>query len=191
MAWEIHNDSLSPDLFDQVNTFIADEYGDSYFNGTWMLIAFWEDVTSADGNSLVSYIDVLKSPRNTFFSPQNNTFQAVLITNSTKSYAIFTYKCGELDFSDTAVIGYNIPVGSYENHPLSDTDVPANVIACVHLDSVWNNVVYDLQPDGNTVFIGTPEPLQFIGIQALLYSTFMNRDSYTCNWSDFHFRQLY
>lgn len=101
------------------------------------------------------------------FSFQNNTFQAVLVTNSTKSYAIFTYKCGELDFLDTAVIGYNIPLGYYVNHPLSDAALPADTVACVHLDSVWNNVVYDLQPDGSTVFTGTPEPSQFIGIQEI------------------------
>lgn len=59
MTWEIHNDSLSPDLFDQVNSFIADEYGDSYFNGTWMLIASWEDIASSDGNFLVSCMDAI------------------------------------------------------------------------------------------------------------------------------------
>ena len=64
-----------------------------------------------------------------------------------------------------AVIGYNTPLGPFRNHPLSDTDVAADTIACVHLDSVWNNVIYDLQPDGNTIFTGTPEPSDFIGIQ--------------------------
>lgn len=94
---------------------------------------------------------------------QSNTFQAIMITNSTKSYAIFTYKCGALESSDVVVIGYNAPLGTYKNHPLSDTDVTADTIACVHLDSVWNNVVYDLHPDGTTVLTGTPEPPDFIG----------------------------
>lgn len=67
------------------------------------------------------------------------------------------------------MIGYNIPLGDYDNHPLSDANVPADAIACVHLDSVWNNVVYDLQPDGNTVFTGTPEPSQFIGTHNYTY----------------------
>lgn len=94
---------------------------------------------------------------------QNNTFQAILITNGTKSYSVFTYKCGDLNYPDIAVVGYNVPLGSYENHPLSDTDVDADAIACVHLDSVWNNVMYDLQPDGNFVLANTPEPSEFIG----------------------------
>lgn len=94
---------------------------------------------------------------------QNNTYQAILITNGTKSYAVFTYKCGELEFSDVAVIGYSAPLGPYKNHPLSDTDITADTIACVHQDSVWNNVIYDLQPDGNTVLTGTPEPYDYIG----------------------------
>ena len=99
---------------------------------------------------------------------QNNTYQAILITNGTKSYAVFTYKCGELEFSDVAVIGYSVPLGPYENHPLSDTDITADTIACVHQDSVWNNVIYDLQPDGNTVFTGPPEPYEFIGTYILI-----------------------
>lgn len=44
MSWEIHNNSLSPEIFNQVNGFIKDEYGDNYFSGTCMVIGFWEDV---------------------------------------------------------------------------------------------------------------------------------------------------
>ena len=87
-----------------------------------------------------------------------------MVTNGTQSYAVFTYKCGELDFSDKAVIGFNAPLGPYKNHPLSNAGVAADNIACVHLYSVWNNVIYDLTPDGSTVFTGTPAPSDFIGI---------------------------
>ena len=77
---------------------------------------------------------------------------------------MFTYKCGDLKYSDVAVVGHNAPLESYKNHPLSDTDVDADTIACVHLDSVWNNVVYDLQTKGNYVLSSTPEPSDFIGM---------------------------
>ena len=81
---------------------------------------------------------------------------------------MFTYKCGELTWSDPATIGYNVPLGPYKNHPLSDADVDPDTVACVHLDSVWNNVVYDLQPDGNVVLTTTPAPSDFIGMALTL-----------------------
>ena len=49
--WEIHNRTLSPDMFDLVDDFIEEEYGDGYFNGTWMLISFWEDLVASETNS--------------------------------------------------------------------------------------------------------------------------------------------
>ena len=69
------------------------------------------------------------------------------------------------------MIGYNVPLGNFENHPLSYADVTADTIGCVHLDSVWNNVVYDLQPDGSTIFISTPEPSDFIGRKDVIVIT--------------------
>ena len=69
-----------------------------------------------------------------------------------------------------AVIGYNAPLGPYKNHPLSNADVEADTIACVHLDSVWNNVIYDLQPNGSIVFSVPPEPSDFIGIHIYIQS---------------------
>lgn len=61
------------------------------------------------------------------------------------------------------MVGFNAPLGPYKNHPLSIADITADTIACVHLDSLWNNVIYDLTPDGK-VFTGTPEPLESTGI---------------------------
>lgn len=64
MSWEIHNNSLSPDIIDQVNNFIKDEYGDSQFNGTWMMICFWEDVSPLE-ESYVSLHDPALERSNT------------------------------------------------------------------------------------------------------------------------------
>lgn len=64
---------------------------------------------------------------------------------------------------DTAGIGFNAPPDDYYNHPLTVSEIPPDEVACVHLDSVWNNVIIDLEP--NPVILPlTPEPSSFIGI---------------------------
>ena len=87
-----------------------------------------------------------------------NTFQAVIISDGSKTYSIFTYKCDLLIWSNEATIGFNAASDYYVNHPLSGT-VQANTLGCVNevVDgSVWNNVIYDLVP--GTVVSG-PTPL--------------------------------
>lgn len=54
VSWEIHNTTLSSDVIGRVSDFIKDEYGDVKFNGTWMMISFWENVTPAGDSSVVS-----------------------------------------------------------------------------------------------------------------------------------------
>ena len=54
VSWEIHNSTLSSDLVTQVSNFIQEEYGDENFNGTWMIIGFWEDVGTSGESSSVS-----------------------------------------------------------------------------------------------------------------------------------------
>ena len=82
---------------------------------------------------------------------QTNTFQAVLITNGTKSYAVFTYMCDRIEWSDEATIGFDAGGEFFTNHPLSGQFV-SNAIDCVHHpDSVWNNVIYDLVPRQQSV----------------------------------------
>lgn len=64
---------------------------------------------------------------------------------------------------DTASIGFNAPPDDYYNHPLTLTDFPPDEVACVHLNSVWNNVIIDLEP--NPVILPlTPEPYSSIGM---------------------------
>lgn len=55
VSWEIHNTTLSPELLNDVDTFISVEYGDEYFNGTWMIVGFWENLLESEGHSSVSY----------------------------------------------------------------------------------------------------------------------------------------
>ena len=55
VSWEIHNASLSPGVFNRVNAFIRNEFGDSNFDGTWMIICFWEDVLASETLSVGSH----------------------------------------------------------------------------------------------------------------------------------------
>ena len=48
VLWEIHNSTNSLDLLMQVDNFIRDEYGDADYTGTWMLVAFWENVQPSE-----------------------------------------------------------------------------------------------------------------------------------------------
>lgn len=96
---------------------------------------------------------------------QNNTYQAVIITDGTKAYAVFTYKCGALNWAGEATIGYNAGGDYYMNHPLSGLSL-SNAIACVHNDSVWNNVIYNLVPRPDLLTTDpTPIPPTTIGMR--------------------------
>ena len=64
-----------------------------------------------------------------------------------ESYAIFTYMCGSLGWSGSATIGFNARGDYYANHPLSGLK-SSNAVSCANRDSVWSNVVYDLNPIG-------------------------------------------
>lgn len=91
-----------------------------------------------------------------------NSLQAVLITNGTTSYAVFTYQCGSLSWSRNTIIGYNAAGRIFENHPLSGRN--ARNIACTNAPvSNWTNVLYNLT--GFNVTLTEPatvEPREFI-----------------------------
>ena len=55
---------------------------------------------------------------------------------------MFTYKCGLLEWSGGATIGFYAEGDFYMNHPLSG--VNSTQIACVNGDLLWSNVVYSL-----------------------------------------------
>ena len=70
----------------------------------------------------------------------------VVVTNGTKSYAVFTYKCGELNWvmGSSAGIGFSASNTLFANHPLSrKTNV--NDIACHNQQCrPWSNVLYEI-----------------------------------------------
>ena len=77
-----------------------------------------------------------------------NTFQSVLATNGTKSYAVFTYECGKLNWMHySATIGFSASDDFFAEHPLSRNS-SVNDIACINEDSMppsnWSNVAYEI-----------------------------------------------
>ena len=73
---------------------------------------------------------------------QTNTFQAVIASNGSLTYSVFTYKCGLIrDFNLVAAVGYSAKPNFYQYYP------PHNLIniSCVNQPaSNWSNVVYEI-----------------------------------------------
>ena len=75
---------------------------------------------------------------------QTNTFQGIVITNGYQSYTVFTYRCGSMQWSGNAVIGFKASSTLSEVHQLSGSS--ANSIACQNSPrNIWNNVIYQLR----------------------------------------------
>lgn len=74
-----------------------------------------------------------------------------MITNGTKTYAVFTYRCDDITWTNgnNTVIGFNAGGTSYANHPLSASEDVVDIDCERFPDSVWNNVVYDVNPLGS------------------------------------------
>lgn len=123
-------------------------------------------------------------------SLQPNTFQVIVTTDGTSTYSIFTYKCGDLNWTGPlyATIGYSIDGNLFNSHPLSGT-AAVNDIACLNQpQSVWSNVVSKLSishlplldltgiettiitGNDNTEPIELPSPIPF-GINDLSHTT--------------------
>ncbi len=94
----------------------------------------------------------------TFLDSQMNTFQGIIITDGVNSYSVFTYKCGEMEWTRNGVIGFNAAGQFFSNHSLSQMQDlnGAPLIACSNsAASQWTNVVYNLSVDNPT---GTEAP---------------------------------
>ena len=83
---------------------------------------------------------------------QTNTVQAVLATDGVRSYAIYTYECGKLNWRFyNAGIGFSASPSFYAEHPLSRNS-SVNEIACINRNSTpssnWSNVVYQISRNG-------------------------------------------
>jgi hypothetical protein len=95
-------ESPDPEL-DRVSAFVESQTRVLPFNGTSMIVGEWNQI----------HVGL-------FTSALTNTFQGIIITNETTSFAVFIYECGGMDWSG-ADIGW---VGSfylYEKHPYGKT----------------------------------------------------------------------
>ena len=109
------------------------------------------EITSVAGIVIIS--------TSTFYF-QTNTFQSVLITDGTKSYAVYTYQCGEMEWGDESTIGFNAGQDYYENHPVTG-HFQSHFIAClqnISAESLITNVIYDLVPDVIALLPGVIPP---------------------------------
>ena len=84
---------------------------------------------------------------------QENTFQAVVITDGSLSFALYIYQCDLIEwsgegFGSYATVGYNLN-GVFENHPLSGTS-QVNNIDCsspnteVKRATQWTNEIFQI-----------------------------------------------
>ena len=66
---------------------------------------------------------------------QTNTYQGIIITDKVNTYYVFTYICGELQWSvgsgfDHAVVGYNSHGDYFYNTPGSGYENIADIVSC-------------------------------------------------------------
>ena len=143
-------------------------FGD-YFYPSWVLVAYWEDarpyiapevidsrVNQNSANILTTFYMM-----SFLFLPlfQTNTFQAIVLMDSTCSLAIFTYNCTDLEWANTnalvvadcSFIGYY--AGGNFSHPGSSQQITyrtANITnaSCFSKETSWNNHIFHLNNAG-------------------------------------------
>ena len=81
-----------------------------------------------------------------FLLLQNNTLGSVVVTDGTRSYAVFSYSCGRINHGNDAVVGFRATESFAEYHPLSFGN--ATEIGCTNFDVLGLNLLlFDLTPD--------------------------------------------
>ena len=65
---------------------------------------------------------------------QTNTYQAIIVTNTTQSYYIFSFTCGNIQWSglgfETAIFGYNSHGDYFSNHPANGFADIGEIVSC-------------------------------------------------------------
>ena len=151
ISYEVHTVTTSKPLLSKVNSLI-DEHMGSQFSGKWMLVAEWKNVPEYGVPFIVSFSSLMPSfiiKINGYISIQTSSFQAVIITNSVSSFAVFTYKCGDLNYNN-GLIGFSSGNSSlFANHPAS-LRINDSHIACTNSpESPWMNVIYELTSEND------------------------------------------
>ena len=77
-----------------------------------------------------------------FFQFQTNTYQVILVKSGLKGYVIFTYQCGDIQWSNlngrgaSAVVGYNAGEEVFFNYEASGFPFVGDIISC---SSIFEN----------------------------------------------------
>ena len=88
------------------------------------------------------------------FLLQPNTFQVVVAAQGSISYAIFTYKCDLLRWTDyNAAVGYSAGPNFFKEHPLSRKTNVTDIDCLNYPLSVWSNLVYKLSGGNKNLII--------------------------------------
>ena len=84
-----------------------------------------------------------------------------MITDGVTSYAVFTYRCGDMNWAYGPTIGFNAAGDYYVNHPNTGSG-NGEEIACLNSpDSQWYNLVYEIShpnATNQTLELPTVEP---------------------------------
>lgn len=76
---------------------------------------------------------------------QHNSFRALAVTDGRQSYAVFSYKCGAINWGNTFTIGFKASNIFYENFDLGEIDVTD--LGCTEdSEEEYVTYVYDLTP---------------------------------------------
>lgn len=103
---------------------------DQSFNGTWMLVAEWKQVRQWPG----------------YYHTLENTWQVLVITDGRTSYTVFTYRCGDMNWSGYATIGFNAAGDYFVNHPNTGSYYSHNIACLNYPNNQWYNLVYEISP---------------------------------------------
>ena len=156
ILYEVHTRATSKFIFSIVDSIINKHHKNHIFNGSWLLVASWQNVKPYGETCRVSILQIVNEIFILFL--QSNTFQGILVTDfTTSSFAIFTYRCGDLGLSDPGQIGFgfnntnnifDVTHGAtYREHP--------HFVSCLNIPrSPWVNIVYEITRSGieNSIF---------------------------------------
>ena len=84
----------------------------------------------------------------TYYLTQANIFQGILVTDFERSYAVFTYYCGDLEYSSPDIaIGFSVEDFAVLYEPNGSPES----IDCINLpNSSWVNIVYGISESGKS-----------------------------------------
>ena len=152
VSYEVHEGNNSQHILSTANSVIHQQENTTNFNGSWLLVATWRNVHQYDNNYVSISIATYFKDYHVF--PQTNTFQGMLVTDfTTSSYAVFTYHCGDMSFSDPGLIGfYDIKDGVNATHRVTYREFPHNISCLNEPNSPWVNVVYKISRSGEGVY---------------------------------------